>query len=76
MQESTINTIVDALLGQNHTESEIADTYNITVEQIEEIMVDAGCERCETCDYWFEASETIDENNEPTYQCESCRKYG
>lgn len=65
--------IVDALSGQNHTEVELADKYGISIEDVEQIMIDAGYERCESCDYWFEASETLGDNDEPLYTCKQCR---
>lgn len=66
--------IIESLIGQNWTEVELSSKYDVTIEHIEELMVENGYERCEVCDYWFEMSETIDEDDEPTYCCESCRR--
>lgn len=65
--------IVNALSGQNSTECYLSDIYEISIEDIEQIMIDEGYERCEVCDYWFEASETLGENDEPLYSCKQCR---
>ena len=68
-----IQHIIDALSDQNYTEMELSYKYNLQIEEIEEIMINAGYERCELCDYWFEMSEMLDENDEPIYKCIRCR---
>ncbi len=65
--------VVNDLSGQNHTEMDMVDKYDISIEDAEEIMVEAGYERCELCDYWFETGEMVDENNQPLYECPQCR---
>ncbi len=73
MSEPTVKErIVEKLVGQDHTEVSLSIEFKISIEEIEEIMVDAGYERCESCDYWFEASETLGENDEPLYKCQQC----
>lgn len=73
VNERVIDEIVNALAGQNHTEVELADKFGMSIEDVEQVMIDAGYERCESCDYWFEASETLGDDDEPLFQCKQCR---
>lgn len=76
ISDQEANYIINALSGQNDTESRLADKYDVSIEDIEEVMINAGYERCEACDYWFESSELLDDLGEPVYQCAQCKTYG
>ncbi len=59
--------IVERLQGTSNNNIE-----GLSIEEIEEIMLDAGYERCPECDVWVECGELIDDNDEQC-SCESCR---
>lgn len=65
--------IIKRLAGTaGDAEGILCDEYKITIEDIEEIMVDAGYERCSECEWWCEVGELVDENSD-VQPCESCR---
>jgi hypothetical protein len=64
--------IVDMLSGQNYTELSVADKFEVTIEQVEQVMVDAGYERCVLCDHWYETYEFVDGDNEQRDTCDQC----
>lgn len=66
--------IVSMLQGQNYTETEVCEAIGIELEDVEDIMLDEGFDRCPVCDYWFEAGEFIEQDGGGVYYCPSCDK--
>jgi hypothetical protein len=68
--------IVSKLAGTSGlSDSSVCDEYSISLEDLEELMLDARYERCSECDWWCEISELVDDDSEPC-PCESCRGGG
>lgn len=44
----------------------------VSISEVEEVMADAGFERCPDCEVWVETSDLVDEDDEPCV-CSSCR---
>lgn len=44
----------------------------LDIEDLEEIMAEAGYERCPECECWTEISELVDDESEPC-PCGGCR---
>lgn len=59
--------VVDALVGASD-----AEFGDMSLEDIEAAICNAGYERCCECDYWCEAGELADEDGEEL-PCEACR---
>jgi len=64
-----IITLADTCMLDN----QLCDEIQTSLEHIEEVMTNAGYERCSECETWCETSELVDEESEPC-PCENCRK--
>lgn len=51
---------------------EIAERLSVDEDQVDDLMLDAGLERCQVCEWWCEVSELIGDDGLPV-PCESCR---
>lgn len=51
---------------------EIAERLAVDEDQVEDLMLDAGLERCSDCEWWWWVGELIGDDGRPT-TCESCR---
>lgn len=72
VSDEVVDCIVSCLAGQNHFDTDVASKYDVAIWMIEEIMVDAGYERCSACDHWFEAGELVDDGCNGSV-CEGCK---
>ncbi len=61
--------ILNRVAGYAMKEFALAEEMDISVDEIVEVMVDNGYERCSMCCVWVESCE-VDEENEA---CKSCR---
>lgn len=74
MTSARDNIIINALAGQTDTnEARLAERFCISVEDVEEIMSNAGYTRCVTCDLWFENHEFVDDDSDVHDTCRYCR---
>lgn len=64
--------VIDYALGTCKSETEIADHFGTDAETILEILSDGNIERCGGCEWWFEASDLIDDDCE-VVGCADCR---
>lgn len=64
--------IISTLIGTSSMDLNVIDEYEIEMEDIEELMLNNGYERCGDCGVWVESSELVDEEDEPRETCESC----
>lgn len=44
----------------------------VSISEVEEVMAEAGYERCPDCEIWVEINDLVDEEDEPC-ACSSCR---
>lgn len=51
---------------------EIAESLSVEEDQVEDLMLDAGLERCSDCAWWCGVGELIGDDGMPA-ACESCR---
>ena len=73
MTTEEIDQITQKLSGTSGIyDSGICEEHGISNEELEELMVDAGYERCSECEWWCETSELVDDESEPC-PCDSCR---
>jgi hypothetical protein len=51
------------------------DSQGVDIGHIEGALLDANCERCQSCDWWFESGELVgpEEGSDPGY-CDACRE--
>ncbi|MFG1270792.1 hypothetical protein V5F40_22840 [Xanthobacter sp. DSM 14520] len=50
---------------------EISDALAVSDDQVEDLLLDAGLERCSDCEWWCEVGELIGEDGMPS-PCPSC----
>lgn len=73
LSEEDKKKIVERLAGSaGIDESAICDEYGIELEDLEDLMVDSGYERCSECEWWCETGELVGEDCE-VQPCDSCR---
>jgi hypothetical protein len=70
-QKFDIESSIAGTPGLGSTYERMMEKYDITEEDIEEVMADAGWERCPECDWFVECSELVDAEGEDT-ACDSC----
>jgi hypothetical protein len=63
--------VVDTLSGMSIGEEDLCEEHDISMEELQEIMVDAGYEKCSACGDWLEDNEFADDEGDKT--CYSCR---
>ena len=64
--------IIQECLGSSASEHELAEKYELDDMTILDILADANIERCPTCEWWVEAGELVDDENE-LVSCLTCR---
>lgn len=52
----------------------IAEKYGIPEDEVEEALLDKGIERCAGCEWWFEVSELVDDEDENPGYCDECMR--
>lgn len=68
------------IIGTCMTNSEIAEKFGISEDDVEDYLLNYNVERCSGCGWWFESGElTPDEDTEPddddlVGKCQDCRK--
>lgn len=62
------NKIADFANGTCHSESELAEIFNVTEDEIAKAAEISQIERCQQCDWWDESG-AIDEDG----ICDDCR---
>ena len=67
LTEKQENAIVLRLMNTSIQDLRICDDYEVDLEDVEEVMVNAGWERCSVCDVWTEVG-SLNADDE----CESC----
>jgi hypothetical protein len=67
MPDSLDSYIVKRLSG---TSNYLID--GVSISEVEEVMAEAGYERCPDCETWVEINDLVDEDDEPCV-CSSCR---
>ena len=71
MDEETVNSIIEAVLGQNVLIPTICDRYDIEFEDLEELLLDNNIEACAGCSWFFECSSLYEEEN-GNFCCRHC----
>ena len=69
-----LSEIVDLLTGYADGEQKALERFDLTIEEVEDVALNNGLERCPTCDCWVPAYELVDDDNEVRDECEDCRK--
>lgn len=64
--------VVSNLEGTCSKVEQIAEELGITEDDVLNIMLDEGYERCSVCDWWCETGELVDEYGN-IVPCEGCR---
>ncbi|WP_027894484.1 hypothetical protein [Calidithermus chliarophilus] len=65
--------VVGLLEGTYGDEGAVAERFGLSLEQAEDIMLEANYERCPECGHWVECWELVDEDLEEV-PCLSCRE--
>ena len=73
LSKKKIAKIVEKLEGTSGVgENNICEEYDLSMEDLEELMLDNNYGRCPECEWWCECGELVDEDGEPC-ECTSCR---
>lgn len=71
--EEVKQAVISKLAGSAMGETSLCDECGVSMEDLEEIMTDAGYERCSECEWWCECGELLDDDSN-VVACESCRR--
>jgi hypothetical protein len=72
MDAETKRKLIDTLDGRCSIEDgNICDKFEIDINELDEIMGEAGYERCCECGYWCLRSE-MTEDGDTDYKCDQC----
>lgn len=65
-----------SVLGTCWSEAEIADRFDIDIDDVTEKLLDENIELCPMCGWWHESGELtdVDDPDDETIACPDCRK--
>lgn len=64
--------IAEFVIGTCKSPAEIAEHFDIPIDDIEEILLDNNIEMCPECSWWVDSFELVDEEGE-SISCLNCR---
>ena len=75
LTEEEISQIVDRVAHEGAGIGWAMGEFGLSIDEIEELMLDANYERCPECEWFVECGELIDANMEerPCYDCKPYR---
>ena len=77
--ESFSKQVADYALGTCRSNAEIADRFDLDIDEVEEVLLDANIERCSLCGWWYESGELTPDEDTEEYSddlvglCQDCR---
>ena len=66
--------IYDFVIGSCCGETEIAERFDLDIDDVLEVLLDVNIESCSGCGWWFDCGELVDEEGDLTGYCQDCRK--
>lgn len=75
LSNEELSQIVDQVAHVGSGISWAMEEFDLSIDEIEEIMLDANYERCPECEWFVECGELIDANMEER-PCYDCQPYG
>lgn len=73
VDDATRSKIAETVAYQGDGERQVMEEHDLEIEQVEEIMLEEGFERCVVCQWWEEAGALVDKGDAAGYQHEDCR---